>query len=130
LSFDGAEKYDYATSLPSLPAMVREQTTNIQVAPSVKWPSDSRRLLGYHIDRRSAREFTVVQSVPAAQLRPISFTYPYPLPGEVGLSRAEPVVFDVTMRKQINVKNPPLDLLYIGGPELRWYDDNRHARFI
>jgi len=130
LTHDGAGRYDYSAALPPLPAMIQEGTVDIKVSPSARWAPDSKRLLAYRLDRRSARQFTVVQSVPKVGVRPVSYTYDYPLPGEVGLSRAEPVILEIETRKQIPVQTEPLDLLYTGGPSFRWHRDSRRANFI
>ncbi|MGH9659327.1 MAG: DPP IV N-terminal domain-containing protein, partial [Bryobacteraceae bacterium] len=130
LSHDGAARHDYSATLPPLPAMIRDASMEVTPPPSARWSPDSKRLLAYRVDRRSAREFTVVQSVPKNGLRPLHYTYPYPLPGEIGLSRAEPVVFDIASRRQIDVKTEPLDLLYTGGPNLRWFADSRRGYFV
>jgi len=130
LTHDGTQRYDYSATLPGLPRMIQEGAADIRVAPSVRWAPDSRRLLAYRLDRRSARQFTVVQSVPKAGIRPLSYTYDYPLPGEVGLSRAEPVVIEIETRQVIPVQTEPLDLLYTGGPNFQWFTDSRRLYFV
>ncbi len=130
LTNDGAERRDYSAQLPPLPRMIQENTMDIQVAPSARWSPDSKQLLAYRLDRTSARQFTVVQSVPKTGIRPVSYTYDYPLPGEVGLSRAEPVILEIDSRKVIPVQTEPLDLLFTGGPNLQWLPDSRRAYFV
>ncbi len=130
LSNDGAERRDYSAQLPPLPRMIQENTMDIPVQPSARWSPDSKKLLAYRLDRTSARQFTVVQSVPKQGIRPVSYTYDYPLPGEVGVSRAEPVIFEIETRKVIPVQTEPLDLLYTGGPNLQWFPDSRRAYFV
>jgi dipeptidyl aminopeptidase/acylaminoacyl peptidase len=110
--------------------MIQENTMEIQAPPSARWSPDSKKLLAYRLDRTSARQFTVVQSVPKLGLRPVSYTYDYPLPGEVGLARAEPVIFEIATRKVIPVQTEPLDLLFTGGPSLRWFADSSRAYFV
>ena len=130
LSNDGAERRDYSAQLPTLPRMIQEGAMDVKVPPSVRWAPDSKKLLAYRLDRTSARQFTVVQSVPRAGVRPVSYTYDYPLPGEVGLSRAEPVIFEIATRKAIPAQTEPLDLLYTGGPRFQWHPDSRGVYFV
>jgi dipeptidyl-peptidase 4 len=130
LSHDGGPLYDYSAALPQLRAMVEQGTTDVAVAPSVRWSPDSKKILAYRLDRRSAREFTVVQSVPKLGLRPVRYTYPYPLPGEIGLTRAEPVIFDISSRKRVAVETEPLDLLYTGGPRFDWFEDSSRVYYV
>ncbi len=130
LSDDGVEGYDYIARLPGPRQMVPEGAMHIELPVAATWSPDSRKIVSYRIDRRSARTFTVVQSSPEGQLRPISYTYYYPLPGELGLPRAEPVIFDVATRTKVPVETEPLDLLYTGGPRFQWFDDSERFYFL
>ncbi len=123
LSDDGVDDYDYIASLPDPPQMVPEGTMHIDLPVAATWSPDSRRIVSYRLDRRSARTFTVVQSSPEGQLRPIAYTYHYAVPGELGLTRAEPVIFDVFKRTRTTVLTEPLNLLYYGGPWFSWNED-------
>ncbi len=122
LSDDGVEGYDYIERLPTTRQMVPEGTTDIDLPVAATWSPDSRKIFSYRLDRRSARTFTVVQSSPEDRLRPIAYTYYYPLPGELGLTRAEPVIFDVARRSKIPLQTEPLDLLYYVGPWYHWFE--------
>jgi dipeptidyl-peptidase-4 len=126
LTNDGAPEDDYATPLPSLRELVDQGTEDIRQRPAVFWSPDSSKLVSYKIDSRNAGRFTSLQFVPSGQLRPKAFTYVYPLPGEV-LPKAEPIVFDLFTMKRIDVKTPPLDLPFQGGPSFEWLPDG--ARF-
>ncbi|MCH8293490.1 DPP IV N-terminal domain-containing protein [Candidatus Poribacteria bacterium] len=125
LSDDGVGKYDYTASLPSPPTMVDAGTQHVQMPVAAFWSPDSKRIVSYRLDQRSARTFTVVQSSPPNQLRPIAYTYAYALPGEIGLTKAEPVIFDVENRTSIPVQTEPLNLLYYGGPTFTWFADSQ-----
>jgi dipeptidyl aminopeptidase/acylaminoacyl peptidase len=130
LSDDGVEGYDYIARLPGPRQMVPEGTMHIELPVAATWSPDSRKIVSYRIDRRSARTFTVVQSTPEGQLRPIAYTYYYPVPGELGLTRAEPVIFDVAKRTSTPVQTEPLDLLYYGGPWFEWFEDGERFSYL
>jgi dipeptidyl aminopeptidase/acylaminoacyl peptidase len=110
--------------------MVPQGTMHIDLPVSATWSPDSRRFISYRLDRRSARTFTVVQSSPENQLRPIAYTYYYSLPGELGLTRAEPVVFDVAERTNIPVRTQPSNLLYYRGPRFSWYENGQRFTYL
>lgn len=131
LTADGQENYDYATPLPSPTEMVEQGTEDIEQAIEIRWSSDSRRLMTYRLDCRSANQFTLVQSNPNDQPWPKQFTYPYPLPGERGVPVAEPMVFDVERRTRTAVEVDPVPLLTIrGGPLFDWADDDERLYYF
>ena len=102
---------------------------NVQPSISVSWSPDSKKLVTYRLDKRTAGKLTVVQSLPPEGVRPTQYTYVYPLAGEPGLSRAEPVVFDVESRRQIPVECEQIGLLYYEGPSFDWFEDSRRFHF-
>lgn len=128
LTHDGVTGWDYAAPLPSLRAYVAQQTDNPKERPAVFWSPDSSKFVTYRIDSRNAGRFTSLQFVPPNQLRPKAFTVAYPLPGEV-LPKAEPIVFEVLAGKQIEVKTPPLDIAFQGGPFFEWFPDSKHFHY-
>jgi len=128
LTSDGVPGWDYATPLPSLRVMVNQGTENVTQPPAVFWSPDSSRLATYRIDSRNAGRFTSLQFVPPDQLRPKAFTYVYPLPGEV-LAKASPIIFEVPSGKRIEVKTPPLDIPFQGGPGFVWFPDSKRLRY-
>jgi len=128
LTRDGVAGFDYATPLPDLRTLVSEGVSNgddVREGPAVFWSPDSTKLVTYRLDSRNSGRFTSLQYVPPDQLRPRAFNYVYPLPGEI-LPKAEPVVFDLESGKRIDVKTPPLEIQFIGGPGFRWFADNEH----
>ena len=128
LTRDGEEHWDYATPLPSLRRMIEQGTENVKQHAAVFWSPDSSKLITYRIDSRNAGRFTSLQFVPPDQLRPKSFTYVYPLPGEA-LAKAEPIIFDVPSGKRIDVKTPPLELPFQGGPGFIWFPDSKSFHY-
>jgi dipeptidyl-peptidase 4 len=128
LTTDGVAGSDYATPLPSLRTYVEQQTQDPRERPAVFWAPDSSKFVTYRIDSRNAGRFTSLQFVPPNQIRPQAFTVVYPLPGEV-LPKAEPIVFDVLAHKRIDVKTPPLDIAFQGGPYFEWFPDSKYFRY-
>lgn len=85
LSFDGSEGNYYTLA-------------------SIAWSPDSRHLVAYRVRPGYRREIHYVESSPADQLQPKHFTRVYAKPGDA-LDIAQPVLFDVASKKQINIEN-------------------------
>lgn len=131
LTADGEEQYDYAMPLPSPVEMIKQGTEDIDQPVDVAWSPDSNWLVTYQLDQRSANRFALVQSTPEDRLRPRYFTYAYPLPGEVGLPVAEPVVFDLERRTRTNLDIDPIPIQYYGGePSFEWNDDSDRLYYL
>jgi dipeptidyl aminopeptidase/acylaminoacyl peptidase len=128
LTHDGLKYWAYATPLPSSRLMVEQRTEDPRVPPAVFWSPDSKKLVTYRIDSRNAGKFTITQNAPDFQLRPVAYNVVYPLPGEE-VSKAEPLVFEIETGKRIAFHMDPLEILYYGGPEFRWLQDNIHFTF-
>ncbi|TKJ35891.1 peptidase S9 [bacterium (candidate division B38) B3_B38] len=123
LSHDGEALYDYATPLPSpdLEVMVKEGKLVGKVRVAAIWSPDSKKLLSHRIDQRNIGRFHLLQSVPPeGGLRPVLYSYAYPLPGDKVVPVAELVIFDVEKRAQVAVDSEPLPLLYYGSPLMGW----------
>jgi dipeptidyl-peptidase-4 len=124
LTRDGEAGWDYATPILSLRPMVEQRTQEAKQQPAVFWSPDSSRLVTYRMDTRNAGRFTNLQFVPADQLRPRAFNVVYPLPGEA-LPVAQPIIFDMPSGKRIEIKTPPLQMKFQGGPEFEWLPDGK-----
>lgn len=119
LTHDGEPGWDYATALPSPlpPAGIKAGRPWPKPGPAVLWSPDGKRLLTHRIDSRTAGRYTLVQSVPTdGTIRPKSFSYVYPLPGEENVAYAEMLVFDAETGRRVEVGVPPLERLYYGTP--------------
>jgi dipeptidyl aminopeptidase/acylaminoacyl peptidase len=130
LTSDGAARRDYARSLPTLSQMAGEGRQDVPMPPAVFWSPDSKRLLTYRLDSRSAGTFTALQTVPPIGVRPRAFTWVYQLPGEVGIPRAEPIVFEIPTGRRIPVAAEPLPLFFYGGPGFQWLPDSRRVLYL
>ena len=124
LTRDGEAGWAYASEIASLRPMVTQGTQDLKQSAAVFWSPDSSTLVTYRMDTRNAGRFTNVQFVPPDQLRPRAFSVVYPLPGEA-LPKAEPIVFDVRSGKRTDVKTPPIEMQFQGGPEFEWFPDSK-----
>ncbi|HEV2642509.1 MAG TPA: DPP IV N-terminal domain-containing protein, partial [Candidatus Elarobacter sp.] len=61
LTGDGAADHDYVATLQSPVAMIRAGRQDIPQPVAAVWSPDSRRILSYRLDRRSARRLSLVQ---------------------------------------------------------------------
>ncbi len=128
LTRDGEPGRDYATPLPDLRTLVQQKVSNgddVRERADVYWSPDSRKLITYRLDSRNAGRFWSIQYVPPDRLRPRAYHYVYPLPGEV-LPTAMPIVFDLETQQRVDVKTPPLQIQFQGGPGFTWLPDSRH----
>jgi dipeptidyl aminopeptidase/acylaminoacyl peptidase len=85
LSFDGSEGNYYTLA-------------------SIAWSPDSKRLVAYRVRPGYRREIHYVESSPADQIQPKHTTRVYAKPGDA-LDLAQPAVFEVATKKQINIDN-------------------------
>ena len=135
LTDDGEPGHDYATPIPSPLEAAGIASSGGPPAPPVIWSPDSRSLVTFRIDRRSAGQFHLVQSTPLnGSLRPVLHSYAYPLPGDADVPIAEFLIFDAETGRRISVPDVPAPLLYYGSP-LRpewvwWSDDGRQVYVV
>jgi len=134
LTGDGEPENDYATPWPWLELMVEQGVTDgadATQAPAVFWSPDSTRLVTYRMNTRDACHLESQQFVPKDQLRPRTYRYIYPLPGEP-LPTARLVVFQLgpTVRR-VEVDTPPLEVQSWGWGELgfSWSADGRRVLY-
>ncbi len=119
LTDDGDAATPYATPLPSplVAAGLHPPGGRASDRPAVVWSPDSRRLLTHFLDVRGAGTFTLVQSAPPdGAVRPRSYTYAYPLPGDERVPTAHLVVVDIDARTVTPLDLPPAELLHYGTP--------------
>ena len=128
LTHDGERGWSYATPISGLRPMVAQGTDDLKQRPAVFWSEDSSKLVTYHMDTRGAGRFTNVQFVPPGQLRPKAFSVVYSLPGEI-LPTAAPIIFDVHTGKRTDVKGPPIEMQFQGGPGFEWFPDNKSFQY-
>lgn len=130
LTTDGERDYAYATRLPSPTLMVRQGTEEPEQSPTVFWSPDSKRLITYRIDARRAGRLSMVQHAPESQIRPLFYTYVYPLAQDSVLPTAEAMIFDVATGERTPVRMEPTGLQYYGGPGFNWKPDGKSATIV
>jgi len=77
---------------------------NYYTLPSIAWAPDSRRLVAYRVRPGYRRELHLIESSPADQLQPKHSSRFYAKPGDT-LDIAQPVLFDIAAKKQIEINN-------------------------
>jgi dipeptidyl aminopeptidase/acylaminoacyl peptidase len=108
LSMDGSEDnyYDFST---------------------LAWSPNSKNLVAYRLRPGYRRKVYYIESSPADQLQPKNSSIEYPKPGDV-LDLQQPVLFDVTTKREINIDNAlfpnPYEL-----SEVNWWKDSRAFTF-
>jgi dipeptidyl aminopeptidase/acylaminoacyl peptidase len=100
---------------------------NYYTLASIRWSPDSRRLVAYRIRPGFKREVHYVESSPADQLQPKHFVREYAKPGDA-LDIAQPVLFDVSERKQVNIENGLFPNPY-SLSRAAWWKDGRAFTF-
>jgi len=108
LSFDGSEGNYYTLA-------------------SVAWSPDSTHLVAYRVRPGYRREVHYVETSPADQLQPKHFSRFYAKPGDA-LNVAQPVLFEVATKKQIDVMNDMFPNHYSISNQV-WRKDGRAFTF-
>jgi dipeptidyl aminopeptidase/acylaminoacyl peptidase len=97
------------------------------VLRSLVWSPDSRKIAAYRVRPGYKRIVTYVDSSPADQLQPKTFTITYPKPGDA-LDIQQPVIFDVEAKRQIDVDNALFPNAFEMS-EFVWRKDGRAVTF-
>ncbi|MGA3027884.1 MAG: DPP IV N-terminal domain-containing protein [Bryobacteraceae bacterium] len=108
LSYDGSENNYYA----------RE---------SIVWSPDSKKLAAYRIRPGYHRRIQYIESSPADQLQPKTFSIEYAKPGDT-LDLQQPVLFDIDARRQMDIDNALFPNPYEMSP-LVWRKDSHAVTF-
>lgn len=117
LTTDGIGGYSYAEPLvnPLIPAGLAPAWQ--RTGPAVSWSPNSKRLLAYKMDSRSAGLCHLVQSTPPdGTKRPRLYSYVYALPGDETAPACEPFVFNIETMSHVKLKVGPIYQLYYGAP--------------
>ena len=94
---------------------------------TIKWSPDSRRLVAYRVRPGFARYVTYVTAAPDDQLQPTMRQELYPKPGDA-VDVEQPVLFDVTAGRRINIPNALLPNPY-QLRNLTWRADGKSFAF-
>ena len=133
LSDDGEQFYDYASSLPGpreIPVIQEGIQAHINPSITGNWSPDSKKIVVCRIDQRKSGWFHLVKPVPDKGVRPVLYSYVYPLGGEPNVPHAEFYIFDVEKKTQTKVDTEPIPMLYFGNsPGVRWNKDSQGFTF-
>ena len=133
LSDDGEQFYDYASSLPGpreIPVIQEGIQAHINPSITGNWSPDSKKIVVCRIDQRKSGWFHLVKPVPDKGVRPVLYSYVYPLGGEPNVPHAEFHIFDVEKKTQNKVDTEPIPMLYFGNsPSVRWNKDSQSFTF-
>ncbi len=94
---------------------------------SISWSPDSKRLAVYRVRPGYKRLVQYVESSPADQLQPKSFTIVYAKPGDA-LDVQQPVIFDVEAKTRVDIDNALFPNAFEMS-ELVWRKDSRALTF-
>ena len=100
---------------------------NAYSSQSISWSPDSRKLAAYRVKPGYKREVHYVMSSPEDQIQPKDVKRLYNKPGDV-LDVDQPVLFDLTTRKQTEVSNALFPNAY-DQTGLAWRADGRAVTF-
>jgi dipeptidyl-peptidase 4 len=119
LTHDGTPANAYGEPLPSpLPDAGIDPVLKSNDGSSIgMWSPDSQKFLTFRLNTADTGEFGLVQSHPLdGSVRPRTFTYSYPLPGDETVPQASLVLVDAGTSSVLDVDTRPLDQLYYGHP--------------
>ena len=94
---------------------------------SIVWSPDSKKIAAYRVKPGYQREVHYVTSSPEDQIQPKHWSRLYNKPGDV-LETAQPVVFDLTTRRQLPVENTLFPNAYTMSA-MSWRSDSRTVTF-
>ncbi|MBO6794408.1 MAG: DPP IV N-terminal domain-containing protein [Balneolaceae bacterium] len=110
LTFDGEKHFAYATTTETNLSYVTSIRNNWPVPPVLAWSKDSKKILTHQLDERKVESTHLLQMVDTDEsLRPMLYTYKYPVPGDSIIPLAYPVVIDIEQKKITKLDIPPLN---------------------
>ncbi len=108
LTTDGVRRFFYGIGDP-LPTQIRSRA---QIAPSIVWSPDGKRLLVMRIDERSIGTFPLYSST---TIRPTPYTITFSLPGDSIIERGQRYVIDIATRSAKAITEPAVYGIGFGG---------------
>ncbi len=118
LTTDGAELYGYGHGAPRANQVRQKRPSR----PNVIWSPDSKRLLVSRVDERGVGTLGLISMT---SIRPVTYTYPYSMPGDSIVERLEWYAIDVGAKssKRIDAAPQPAMAFYnfgAGGQPVQW----------
>jgi dipeptidyl aminopeptidase/acylaminoacyl peptidase len=134
LTHDGADGRGYGTISGYGLLWMKLVRLGLPMPTQVQWSPDSKRLLTYRLDDAKVKNLSLLQSVPEdGTLRPKTYTFRYPMPGDDELPMGELVVLDVAARSLLSLSTPPFIALFASPMKKHsawWADDSRSVYYI
>lgn len=131
LSFDGSEKYAFATSLSWNELINESEPEKNKQEPqiSVKWSPDCKKLVTFRLDRRKAKKLYLYQSNPEKGFRAVVHSYERALPGETELTEVEYFIFDIEKKRQTRIDIDTFPS-FLSWDSPSWFKDSKRLYFI
>ncbi|MDA3952131.1 MAG: DPP IV N-terminal domain-containing protein [Bacteroidales bacterium] len=115
ITFDGEKHFSYATTTESNLSYVTNIRRKRPVSPVLEWSPDSKKILTYQLDERRVSSTHLLQMIDTDEsLRPILYTYKYPVPGDSIIPLAYPIVIDIEKKTLTKLDIPPMNATYVG----------------
>ncbi len=135
LTTNGELHNAYGTRAESNLFYISNMRAGKKVPPVALWSHDSRRLVTHRLDERGVEPFHLLQNAPPdGSVRPVLYTFLYPLPGDEVVPLASLVILDVEKGEQIEVDyEPQTDTrgpLPIEIKEVWWSEDSASINYI
>jgi len=116
LTTDGERLHGYGTREPS-PTEIRQKRPR---RPTVVWSPDSKRLAVMRYDERNVQSVSLISMT---STRPVTYTYPYALPGDSVVGTSAWYVAEVESKAVVRLRvdpEPTMSFFAFGAPSLQW----------
>jgi dipeptidyl aminopeptidase/acylaminoacyl peptidase len=135
LTDDGEFLDDYASRSDTNGIAVLKKMMGEFLPPVALWSPDSKKLLTHKLNQKEVKEIVLVQSVPTdGSVRPQSYSYHYPLPGDERVGLSELVILDVEKRTRVKIQYKPqrVPFMYttIESRRAWWSEDGSKIYFL
>jgi dipeptidyl-peptidase-4 len=134
LTHDGVEFNSYATFSGYGLVWMRLVRLGLPLPTQVLWSPDSKQLLTYRVDDRKVKTLSLLEAVPEdGGMRPKSYTFRYPMPGDEELPMGQLVVLDVATRQQRSLDAPPFIAIFASPTQKHdawWGADSKSVYYI
>jgi dipeptidyl-peptidase 4 len=131
LTSDGTEKYAYGLAWDWYLLMNESDPSQTKESKriSVKWSSDSKKILTQRVDERKSKKLYLYQSTPKKGYRAQVWSYYRSLPGETEGTMFEYLIFDIPSKKKTTIDLPPLQSTISWGMPT-WFKDGKRLHFF
>jgi len=128
LTTDGQPGNDYGGDSGISLSPVTDALRGNTIEPEVAFSADSSRLLTYRIDAREVAELAMLQSMPGA--RPRLHRFPYPMPGDRGVSKVRMVMIDLRNSEVRLLQHEPFVRMTSFPMSMDWNEQGTRVSFL